>query len=69
MWRSGDQYGGAQTRLYNLQVYVIVILFNTHGGDVKGGCANTLPASTVDTPRVGREAHHLWVIFMSLRAI
>ena len=50
-------------------MYVIVALFDTRGGDAKGGYANTLPASTVDAPRGGREAHHLWVISMSLLAI
>lgn len=29
------------------------------GRGAKGGCANVLPASTIDAPRSGREAHHL----------
>lgn len=39
------------------------------GGDAKSGWANALPAFTVDALRGGREAHHLWAISMSLRAI
>ena len=46
-----------------------VNLGSSPSGDAKGGCANALPASTIDAPRGGREAHHLWVISMSLRAI
>lgn len=46
-----------------------VNLGSSPGRDAKGGCANTPPASTVDAPRGGREAHYLWVISMSLRAI
>ena len=31
-WLPGDQCGGAQTRLRNLQFYVIVVLFDTVRG-------------------------------------
>lgn len=45
-----------------------VNLGSSPSGGAKGGCANALPASTVDAPRGGREAHFLWVIFIGLLA-
>ena len=46
-----------------------VNLGSSPSGDAKVECANTPLASTVDILRGGREAHYLWVISMSLRAI